>query len=66
MAPLGTGSVLAELVVDGLFHRIDQPGTAVGIKWSNSANVDERSIEVVRVRTTNAPQADFTPVLGAP
>lgn len=66
MAPLGASSVLAEIVIDGLFHRIDQPGTATGIKWSNSANVDERSIEVVRVHTTNAPGAAFTPVEGAP
>ncbi|MFN0074933.1 MAG: right-handed parallel beta-helix repeat-containing protein [Prosthecobacter sp.] len=66
MAPLGPNSVLTEIVIDGLFHRIDQPGTAVGIKWSNSANVDETSIEVVRTRTTNAPKANFTAVEGKP
>ena len=66
MAPLSARSVLTEIVIDGLFHRIDQPGKAIGIKWSNSANVDENSIEVVRVRTTNAPKADFQPVVGAP
>jgi hypothetical protein len=66
MAPLSAKSVLTEIVIDGLFHRLDQPGKAIGIKWSNSANVDENSIEVLRVRTTNAPKADFQPVVGAP
>lgn len=66
MAPLGAKSVLTEIVIDGLFHRLDQPGKAIGIKWSNSANVDEESIEVLRVRTTNAPKADFQPVVGNP
>lgn len=66
MAPLGPRSVLTEIVIDGLFHRLDQPGKAIGIQWSNSANVDETSIEVLRVRTTNAPKADFTPVVGNP
>lgn len=66
MAPLSAKSVLTEIVIDGLFHRLDQPGKAIGIKWSNSANVDEKSIEVLRVRTTNAPKADFQPVVGNP
>lgn len=66
MAPLSANSVLTEIVIDGLFHRLDQPGKAIGIKWSNSANVDENSIEVLRVRTTNAPKADFQRVVGAP
>ena len=66
MAPLSAKSVLTEIVIDGLFHRLDQPGKAIGIKWSNSANVDENSIEVLRVRTTNAPKADFQPVVGQP
>lgn len=66
LAPLGPNSVLTEIVIDGLFHRLDQPGQAIGILWSNSANVDENSIEVRRVRTTNAPKADFRPVVGNP
>ena len=66
MAPLSAKSVLTEIVIDGLFHRLDQPGKAIGIQWSNSANVDENSIEVLRVRTTNAPKADFQPVVGNP
>ncbi len=65
-APLGANSVLTEIAIDGLFHRLDQPGQAIGILWSNSANVDENSIEVLRVRTTNAPKADFRPVVGNP
>jgi hypothetical protein len=66
MAPLGARSVLTEIVIDGLFHRVDAPGTATGIKWSNSANVDETSIEVVRTRVTNSGGAAFTPVEGVP
>lgn len=66
MAPLGAESVLTEIVFDGLFHRVDAPGTAIGIKWSNSANVDETSIEVIRTRVTNSGRAAFTPVLGTP
>ena len=66
MAPLSANSVLTEIVIDGLFHRVDAPGTAIGIKWSNSANVDETSIEVVRTRMTNSGKATFTAVDGAP
>ena len=66
MAPLGPGSVLTEIVIDGLFHRVDHAGTAIGIKWSNSANVDETSIEVLRMRITNSGMADFIPVEGNP
>jgi hypothetical protein len=66
MAPLSANSVLTEIVIDGLFHRIDQPGKAIGILWSNSANVDEQSIEIVRTRVTNAPRATFVVVQGAP
>ena len=66
MAPLGARSVLTEIVIDGLFHRVDAPGIATGIKWSNSANVDETSIEVVRTRVTNSGGAAFTPVEGKP
>lgn len=66
MAPLSADSVLTELVIDGLFHRVDHPGKAIGIKWSNSANVDEASIEVVRTRVTNSGQAEFIPVEGSP
>ncbi len=66
MAPLSANSVLTEIVIDGLFHRVDRPGTAVGILWSNSANVDEHSIEVVRTRVTNSGGATFVAVQGAP
>ncbi len=66
MAPLSANSVLTEIVIDGLFHRVDAPGTAVGIKWSNSANVDETSIEVIRTRVTNSGGATFVPVQGTP
>ena len=66
MAPLSPNSVLSEIVIDGLFHRVDHAGTAVGIKWSNSANVDETSIEVLRMRVTNSGKAAFVPVEGAP
>lgn len=66
MAPMGVDSVLTEIVIDGLFHRVDHPGTAVGIKWSNSANVDEHSMEVVRNRVTNSGKAAFTLVEGKP
>jgi hypothetical protein len=66
MAPLSPSSVLTEIVIDGLFHRVDHAGTAIGIKWSNSANVDETSIEVLRMRITNSGMADFIPVEGNP
>ena len=66
MAPLSAHSVLNDIVIDGLFHRVDAPGDAIGIKWSNSANVDETSIEVVRNRVTNSGGAKFVPVEGTP
>ena len=66
MAPLSAHSVLNDIVIDGLFHRVDVPGDAIGIKWSNSANVDETSIEVVRNRVTNSGGAKFVPVEGTP
>ena len=66
MAPLSANSVLTDLVIDGLFHRVDAPGEALGIKWSNSANVDETSIEVIRNRVTNSGGAKFTVVEGMP
>jgi hypothetical protein len=53
-------------VIDGLFHRVDHAGTAIGIKWSNSANVDETSIEVLRMRITNSGMAIFMPAEGNP
>lgn len=66
MAPLSANSVLTDIVIDGLFHRVDAPGEAVGIKWSNSANVDEASIEVIRNRVTNSGGARFVVVEGTP
>lgn len=66
MAPLSADSVLTEIVIDGLFHRVDHAGKAVGIKWSNSANVDEASIQVLRTRVTNSGHAEFVPIEGSP
>lgn len=66
MAPLSAASVLNDIVIDGLFHRVDHSGKAVGLKWSNSANVNETSIEVLRMRVTNSGQANFVPAEGNP